>query len=93
MAAFFSQVAAKAKEQAVAMIPLVIETAKPQVKEQIELAMSKMDPVHLKVFSTNLNEINQTVQAKATAMKSQVPSAGKRKTKKRTRKVKHGKKH
>jgi hypothetical protein len=65
-------------------LPTIVETGKQQVINASLAAMKKMTPDQVKLFSTNLNEINSAVQAAA------VPQAtgSSRKSKKRTLKLK-----
>lgn len=92
MASFLSGI----KNQAMAMVPQLIQTAEPQIEAAISNAMKTMTPAQKATLSTNLNKLNTVVQREATAPPAAPPAMGgrRRKTmkgKKRTHKVKHRK--
>ena len=64
-------------------LPTIVETGKQQVINASLAAMKKMTPDQVKLFSTNLNDINSAVQAAAVQ-----PTGASRKSKKRTLKLK-----
>ena len=84
------------KSAAIAQIPGLIETAKPQIKEALVKQVSKLPPGKVTMLSNNLGELKAAVDTAAaqqvSAMQTQAPApvtAGKRKkTSKKTRRNK-----
>lgn len=75
--------AAFVKNQAMALLPTLIQNSKPEIEKAIVTGMQKMSPTQKQLFSSNLNEINTIVQREST---SPPPAMGGKKRK--TRKVK-----
>ena len=87
MAAFLSGL----KDQALKMIPQLIQTAEPQISEAIKTGLQKMNPTQQQTFLMNwkkLDNVVQTTLSQPVQAAPVAPAAGKRK---RTRKLKHRK--
>ena len=84
--------AAFVKNQAMALLPTLIQTAEPQIEAAVVRAMSGMTPDKKQLFSSNLNKLNTVVQRETTtpsisATPSPTPMGGKKRRGRKTRRV------